>query len=196
MAISRCTGSTPTREVPVHLLQPDRKLGATVRLSGKSAAGGPVTVRLEPCGMAMARLVGPDGKPLGGRLRGVSVMMAVTPGPPAGSAQVRAGALAADEAALSLVDPVNHGNGPVVDAQGRITLRSLIPGATYRIVDRTAVVARDVGDGPRSAASSSSGPARPSSWATSSSTSRRDESLHGHPAAPPAVPCTTRIHQR
>ena len=133
----------------MYFLEPERKLGATAQVSGRSAASGPVTVRLEPCGSAMARLIGADGKPVVGRLRGVSITMAVTPGPPAGSAQVRAGALAADEAALSQVDPVNHGNGPVVNAQGRITLRSLIPGATYRIVDRTAVVARDAGAGPQ-----------------------------------------------
>ena len=104
-------GLDPETEVPVHFLQPDRKLGATVRLSGKMAAQGPVTVRLEPCGLAMARLVGPDGKPVTGQPRGVSVTMVVTPGPPAGSAQVRAGALAADEDLLGRVDPVNHGNG-------------------------------------------------------------------------------------
>ena len=56
-------------EVPVHFLQPERKLGATVRVSGKMAAQGPVTVRLEPCGQAMARLVGPDGRPVTGQPR-------------------------------------------------------------------------------------------------------------------------------
>ena len=64
--------------------------------------------------------------------------MVVTPGPPAGSAQVRAGALAADEDVLGRVDPVNHGNGWVADAQGRIALPALIPGATYRIIDDAA----------------------------------------------------------
>ncbi len=106
-------------------------------LSGKMAAQGPVTVRLEPCGLAMARLVGPDGKPVTGQPRGVRVTMVVTPGPPVRSAQVRAGALAADEDVLGRVDPVNHGNGWVADAQGRIAWPALIPGATYRIIDRT-----------------------------------------------------------
>ncbi len=137
-------GLDPETEVPVHFLQPERKLGATVRVSGKMAAQGPVTVRLEPCGLAMARLVGPDGKPVTGQPRGVTVTMVVTPGPPARSAQVRAGALAADEDLLGRVDPVNHGNGWVADAQGRITWPALIPGATYRIIDRTA---RPAGDG-------------------------------------------------
>jgi hypothetical protein len=96
-----------------------------------------MTVRLEPCGVAMARLVGPDGKPVTGQPRGVSVTMVVTPGPPDRSAQVRAGALAADEDLLGRVDPVNHGNGWTADAQGRITWPALIPGATYRFFDNT-----------------------------------------------------------
>ena len=51
-------------EVPVFFLEPDRKLGATVRISARTAANGEVTVRLERCGLAMARFLGPDGKPL------------------------------------------------------------------------------------------------------------------------------------
>ncbi len=93
-------GLDPETEVPVHFLQPESKLGATVRVSGKMATQGPVTVRLEPCGQAMARLVGPDAKPVTRPDRGVSVTMVVTPGPPSNSAEVRAGALAADEGGL------------------------------------------------------------------------------------------------
>jgi protocatechuate 3,4-dioxygenase beta subunit len=54
-------GLAPDTEVPVFFLEPRRKLGATIHVSGKSAAGGPVTVRLEPCGTAKARLVDPGG---------------------------------------------------------------------------------------------------------------------------------------
>jgi hypothetical protein len=97
----------------------------------------------------MARLVGPDGKPVTGQPRGVSVTMAVTPGPPTGAARLRTGALAADEAVLGRIDPVNHANPLVADAQGRIILPALIPGATYRIIDRSAAAARDVGEGPQ-----------------------------------------------
>jgi RNA polymerase sigma factor (sigma-70 family) len=132
-------------EVPVHFLQPERKLGATVRVSGKMAAQGPVTVRLESCGLAMARLAGPDGQPVTGRPPGL-MMMVITPGPPAGSAEVRAGALAADVDMLGRLDPVNHGNGWVADAHGRIVLPALIPGATYRIFTRGVV--RDFVVGP------------------------------------------------
>jgi RNA polymerase sigma factor (sigma-70 family) len=142
-------GLDPDREVLVSLLQPERKLGATIKLSGKSGSGGPITVRLEPCGQALARLVGPDGAPVAGELRGAVLSLVVTPGPPGGSAPVRAGALAADEAALSRVDPVNYASPQIADDQGRIVLPALIPGATYRIIDRTAVVARNAGDGPQ-----------------------------------------------
>jgi hypothetical protein len=48
-------------EVPVYFLDPKAKLGGTANLSARSAAGEPVTVRLEKCGAARMRVVGPDG---------------------------------------------------------------------------------------------------------------------------------------
>ena len=42
----------PAVEVPAFFLDPERKLGATARFSGRSEANGAVTVRLEPCGTA------------------------------------------------------------------------------------------------------------------------------------------------
>ncbi len=74
-------GLAPDAEVPVYFLEPERKLGAVVNLSVKSVAGGPVTVRLEPCGSARAWLVDPDGKPVAKPVRGLSITMVVTPGP-------------------------------------------------------------------------------------------------------------------
>ena len=59
-------GLDPDTDVPVYFLEPKRKLGATVLLSGKSAADGPMTVQLQPCGMAQARLVDPNGQPVAG----------------------------------------------------------------------------------------------------------------------------------
>ena len=47
---------------------------------------------------------------------------------------------------LGRLDPVNHGNGWVADAHGRIVLPALIPGATYRIFTRGVV--RDFVVGP------------------------------------------------
>ncbi len=74
-------GLAPDAEVPVYFLDPKHKLGATVHLSGKSATGGPVTVRLQPCGTARARLVDPVGKPIAGYRDPYLIAMVVTPGP-------------------------------------------------------------------------------------------------------------------
>ena len=74
-------GLAPDVEVPVYFLEPEGKLGAKVNLSGRSAAGGPITVRLEPCGVARARLVDPGGKPVAGYREPYLIAMVVTPGP-------------------------------------------------------------------------------------------------------------------
>ncbi len=126
-------------EVPVYFLDPKGKLGGVVKLSGKSAAGGPVTVRLEPCGAARMRVVGPDGKPVVGRLTARPVQMVVTPGPPYTLAIDQAGLMVADEGDLTQIDTVNYPTVLVSDAQGRLTLPVLIPGATYRFIDHTTV---------------------------------------------------------
>lgn len=123
-------------EVPVYFLDPKRKLGGVVKVSGRSAAG-PVTVRLEPCGTALARLVDPAGQPVVQPVRSLSVNLVVTPGPPRGSRPRPGAPVVADEAALPIVDPVNYPADSAPDAGGRIRLPALIPGATYRIVDRT-----------------------------------------------------------
>ena len=74
-------GLDPDREVPVFFLDPSRKLGAVVNLSGKKAAAMPLTVRLEPCGAARPRFVNPGGNPVAGSLPRETVVMVVTPGP-------------------------------------------------------------------------------------------------------------------
>jgi len=124
-------------EVPVFFLEPKHKLGATVNFSGKLGAAGPVTVRLEPCGAARARLVNPGGRPVVTRLLPRMARMLVTPGPPFSLAKEKEGHVFADEGALDQIDPLNYGNGLMSDAEGRIKLPVLIPGATYRIVDIT-----------------------------------------------------------
>ena len=61
--------------------------------------------------------------------------MVVTPGADNFSEEATEGRLLADQAGLTLIDPLNYKTGPVSDADGRITLPALIPGATYRIID-------------------------------------------------------------
>jgi RNA polymerase sigma factor (sigma-70 family) len=130
-------GLDPEIEVPVYFLEPNRKLGATAYFSGKSPRGGPVTVRLLPCGTAKARLVDLSGKPIAGFSAPWMTSMVVTPGPYPTNKARKDGVLLADQGRLPAVDPINYRKDPVSDAQGRITFPALIPGATYRIVDRT-----------------------------------------------------------
>ena len=126
-------------ETAVYFLEPKRKLGATVNLSGKSAAGEQMTVRLEPCGAAKARLVSPAGKPVVGGLprATLTLAMVVTPGPHYTTAKNQDNLLSAAQANLSTIDPVNYETELVSDAAGHITLPALIPGATYRLIDYT-----------------------------------------------------------
>ena len=56
-------GLDPEKTMRVHFLDPDHQWGATAELSGKQA-GEELTIRLQPCGQAKARFVGPDGKPI------------------------------------------------------------------------------------------------------------------------------------
>jgi hypothetical protein len=77
-------GLTAATDVPVYFLDAEHNLGATAFLSGRSAADGPITVHLQPCGAARARLVDRAGKPVSqSRVTYAShmTMMVVSPGP-------------------------------------------------------------------------------------------------------------------
>jgi RNA polymerase sigma factor (sigma-70 family) len=129
-------GLDPDAKVPISFFEPESTLGATVRFSGKSGPNGPVTVRLEPCGTAKARLVDDAGKPVAGFRGRRLISMIVTPGAPS-SARGQSGPLLADEAGVSTFAPTHYGDGLVSDADGRIALPALIPGASYRVDART-----------------------------------------------------------
>ena len=134
-------GLSPDVEVPVFFLDAKHDLGATAYFSGKSARNGPVTVRLEPCGRARARLVNPAGKPVA-RSRDAytshRTMLVVTPGPdPSSQAEADRKLLAADLGSVVEIDPAHYQKGLVSDDQGQLALPALIPGATYRIYDNT-----------------------------------------------------------
>ena len=130
-------GLDPDSEVPVSFFEPKRKLGATIRFSGKQAGGEPIVVKLEPCAMATARLVGPGGKPLAGYQHPRLISMVVTPGEFNGVKARKDGTTLADQDTLTGIDPINYAKAPAADAQGRIVFPALIPGATYRISDQT-----------------------------------------------------------
>jgi RNA polymerase sigma factor (sigma-70 family) len=133
-------GLADDAEVPVSFLDARHNLGATARLSGRSGANGPVTVRLEPFGAARARLVDLAGKPAPRSRDGSTITtLVVTPGPSLESEdRADQDRLAADEAVLARFDPIHHEKPPGSDDRGQLTVPSLIPGATYRIYDGTA----------------------------------------------------------
>jgi hypothetical protein len=132
-------GLEPDVEVAACFLDPVRKLGAMARFSGRSEANGPITVRLEPCGTARARLVDPDGRPIAGYRDRRLISMVITPGPPVRQRPPKDGPLAGEETGLVDIDPVNYENNFQADGHGQLTFPALIPGASYRIVDHSTI---------------------------------------------------------
>jgi hypothetical protein len=130
-------GLDPNSEIPVSFFEPTLKLGATVRFSGKLAGGEPVVVKLDPCGTATARLVASDGQPPRRLPPRALISLVVSPGAVSPRESRNNGTLLADQEILSSFDPINYPARQTSDAKGRITFPALIPGATYRIIDRT-----------------------------------------------------------
>jgi RNA polymerase sigma factor (sigma-70 family) len=139
-------GFDPKKASPVYFLDSDHQWGAAVELSGNQADE-EVTVRLQPCGQAKARFVGPDGKPVVKLDLGVYIKLLMTPGPTQSGFVESGTQLAADEAYLPNIDPKHYAQprGAVTDADGKVTLVGLIPGAPYRIVDWSTVNVQDKG---------------------------------------------------
>ena len=124
-------------DVAVYFLDSKNRLGATTEFSAKTAADGPVTVRLEPCGTAMARLVDAKGIPLPNYRDPYLISMIVTPGRDGQSQEPADQDLpVAVSDYLSRIDP-DHYKELASDAEGRVTFPALIPGATYRVTDMT-----------------------------------------------------------
>ncbi len=130
-------GLAPDAEIPAFFFDPKHQLGATAQFSVKAAADGPITVRLKPCGQAMARLVDPKGKPLAGYRDPYLISMIVTPGRDAlGTTEEDKDQLSANSDYLSRIDPALYAD-LISNFEGRITFPALIPGATYRVNDMT-----------------------------------------------------------
>ncbi|MFI5453829.1 MAG: sigma-70 family RNA polymerase sigma factor [Isosphaerales bacterium] len=126
-------GLDPERAARVSLLDADHQWGATVELSGKQADE-ELTIRLQPCGQAKARFVGPGGKPVANIFPHFEILG--TPGPQEETRDPKDQAmLAADATYMPNLDRKHYWGGPFTDAAGRITLPDLIPGALYRISD-------------------------------------------------------------
>ncbi len=128
-------GLAPEGSTRIYVLDPEHQLGASLEVSGKQSDE-ELTVRLQPCGQAKARFLGPDGQPVAKKTPHFEIV--VTPGPRLTMEDERTrdqAELTADSSLVVNVDRKNYGNLPGTDAEGRITLISLIPGALYRITD-------------------------------------------------------------
>ena len=131
-------GFDPEKASPAYFLDPDHQWGAAVEFSGKQA-GEEVTTRLQPCGRAKARFVGPGGKPVARFAIWPYLHLVMAPGPDNGMRADRGDQPAADQAFLPNLDPKHYPNDLKTDAEGRVELPGLIPGAPYRISDWSTV---------------------------------------------------------
>jgi hypothetical protein len=134
-------GLAPGQEYPVHFIDPKRRLGATVRLKAGTDAS---RVVLVPCGSAVMRFVDEKGNGIAGH--NPTVKLVVTPGTLDWNRTAEeAKTLAADEDFIANIDRLNHGR-LYADAEGRVELPALIPGANYRVTtvrNEKLVVAKD-----------------------------------------------------
>ena len=159
-------GLDPEKSTPVYFLEAEHQWGATIELSGKQA-GGDVTVRLQPCGKATARFVGPDGKAVANLGTVAYIELLMTPGSPQfARGMMERSQLAADATLMNNVDPTHYDDrrGLVTDNEGRINLPDLIPAhCTGSATIQSSTTRRAF----RSARISRSSLARSWTWATS-----------------------------
>jgi RNA polymerase sigma factor (sigma-70 family) len=119
------------RTYRVLFLDAERRLGAVADLIAGSRET-PTVVRLQPCGEATVRFADPDGR----QLANLTVTPFVLLEPDVASDDSAALARRATEARpheMAWADPLayRHCLGPHTEADGRITLTGLVPGARY-----------------------------------------------------------------
>jgi hypothetical protein len=129
----------PDQKYPVQFLDAKRRLGATTTI--KAGMPSPRVV-LKPCGSAKMRFVDQMGQPLA-RFE-PRINLVVTPGAFQYDRSVRTGdAVAADTVPVRIADRLNYPQPLRADDNGRLTLSALIPGATYQVVTRMIVFAKE-----------------------------------------------------
>jgi protocatechuate 3,4-dioxygenase beta subunit len=125
-------GLAEGEEYKTFFYDPAGELGATATISTNSPDP---TIVLKPCGAAKARFVDHEGNPVrSGLMLGLNIVM--TPGPPMSVDAYNRGEVLADEDLEVNIDQTNFVSRPMTDANGEITFSKLIPGATYRFINR------------------------------------------------------------
>jgi RNA polymerase sigma factor (sigma-70 family) len=120
-------GCDPDRALPVYFLDAANQLGAMVMLSGKDVGAKAPNVKLQPCGSVTARFLDANGKPIANSDTflelalndGISFWDSLT-----------SDKVGADEVSMRLLDAKRYLRKQT-DAQGRVTLPTLIPGARF-----------------------------------------------------------------
>lgn len=116
-------GVSPDVGARVSLFDAEHEWGTTIDVDAQDAKR-EITVWLEPCGRASARLVAPDGSPRANYKLNIEFLAASGRREDQGTA-----------GPMSWVDPKRYTEEHAADAEGRITYPALIPGASYRIRD-------------------------------------------------------------
>ncbi len=134
------------------------------------------------CGLAMARFLGPDGKPLERYPALTLLSMVAIPGPTRSGRAAQDGPLLASESSAFRIDPVNFRHRPRNRRPGPGHVPRLDPGRELSHRGRRAGL--PTAWKRSSAANSSSPPARPSSWATSHRQAPEEELTCDAPVIP------------
>jgi hypothetical protein len=107
--------------------------GAVLEVAGSKANDTLRTVHLKPCGQVQARFRDAKGKPLANYRPVLWLLTSREAAPvPVKNWKIR-GQRMPGAVWLGHVDPQHYGKGPHTDAEGRVTLPALIPGARYRV---------------------------------------------------------------
>jgi RNA polymerase sigma factor (sigma-70 family) len=123
-----------TLSIANRLIMAKDPLGAVADFSAKGAGGKAVEVKLAPCTSAEVRFVDAKGKAVKQK---VWLELLVKPGPTPEKSRAE-GKPAAETALLATPYSLRGEKSPLEpDAEGRITIPGLIPGATYRLTVRS-----------------------------------------------------------
>jgi hypothetical protein len=107
------------------------RMGAVVDIAPRKAAERPVVVKLAPCVPAEVRFLDAKGKPVRQRFW---LELLVTPGPSLRKSREEGKPAAEAQVLASLPADLPGADAPLAaDAEGRVRIPSLIPGATYRV---------------------------------------------------------------
>jgi beta-lactamase regulating signal transducer with metallopeptidase domain len=122
--------SDPGSTYRLFFLDPRKQVGAFVEVTGKERTSG-LTVKLLPCGSAMAQVVDHGGKPLAGLH--LTLSLVVTPRSSFVETLLTGGGREGSALLAGDLDTLHYGQEIRTDSRGECVLPALIPGATYRL---------------------------------------------------------------